>query len=83
MTYDLAQPVGERVIDLSVGGAPLAPEKSYSIAVPEFLARGGDGFRSFRYADVYEHPRQGIFVIEALSEYPSRRRPVRAAERLS
>lgn len=45
------------------------PERSYSVAVPEFLAQGGDGFRSFRYADVYEHPRQGIFVIEALSEY--------------
>ena len=69
VTYDPAQPVGERVIDLSVGGEPLMPERSYSVAVPEFLAQGGDGFRSFRYADVYEHPRQGIFVIEALSEY--------------
>jgi len=69
VSYDLAQPVGSRVTDLSVGGESLQPERLYSIAVPEFLSRGGDGFRSFRYADVYDHSRQGIFVIEALSDH--------------
>ena len=32
---------------------------------------GGDGFRAFRYAEQYEHPREGVFVLEALHEHLS------------
>jgi 2',3'-cyclic-nucleotide 2'-phosphodiesterase (5'-nucleotidase family) len=47
---DLRRPPGSRVIAVKVGGAPLAPERTYRIAIPDFLARGGDGYESFRTA---------------------------------
>ncbi len=69
VTYDVTRPSGERVIDVRVDGEPMSDERFYSVAMPRFLARGGDGFRSFRFADDFEHPRDGIQVIEALSDY--------------
>ena len=41
------QKVGSRVSDIFIGNAPLDPEKEYTIATSDFLAAGGDGFRTF------------------------------------
>jgi len=47
-TVDLAKPVGERVSDIMVGGAPIDMAKAYKVATNDFMARGGDGYSVFR-----------------------------------
>lgn len=42
--WDPAAPAGARVRRVAVGGAPLDPARRYTVAVPAFLANGGDGF---------------------------------------
>jgi 2',3'-cyclic-nucleotide 2'-phosphodiesterase (5'-nucleotidase family) len=42
--YDPQRPAGSRVLKISVGGSPLDPEKTYRVAVNDFMARGGDDY---------------------------------------
>ncbi|WP_188262443.1 bifunctional metallophosphatase/5'-nucleotidase [Azospirillum tabaci] len=44
VVYDLKQPAGSRVVSVTVGGKPLDPNASYSVALPNYLAQGGDGY---------------------------------------
>lgn len=46
-TYSASAPIGARVSDLTVGGAPVDPNGSYRVSVNNFLAAGGDGFTEF------------------------------------
>ena len=43
--FDPRQPAGSRVLSITVGGAPLDADKTYRVAVNDFMARGGDGYR--------------------------------------
>ena len=49
LTYrvDLSAPPAERVQEVRVGGTPLEVEKLYTIAVPDYLIEGGDGYTMF------------------------------------
>jgi 5'-nucleotidase / UDP-sugar diphosphatase len=51
-SYDLAQPVGARAVDLRVGGAPIESERRYRVATNSFLAEGGDRYASFQHGRV-------------------------------
>jgi len=42
---------GSAVRDIRIGGQPLAPERRYRMALPSFVAAGGDG-----YPDLRAHP---------------------------
>ena len=44
--YDPAAPVGGRVVEVDVAGAPLAPAKVYTVATNDYMAGGGDGYAS-------------------------------------
>lgn len=44
VVYDLKQPAGSRVVSVTVGGKPLDPNVTYSVALPNYLAQGGDGY---------------------------------------
>lgn len=52
VTYDPARPVGARVRDVTVQGAPLEPSQRYLVSTNSFLAEGGDGYASFREGEV-------------------------------
>lgn len=45
--YDVSAPPGSRVSDIKVGGKPLDPGMEYTVATNDFLAAGGDGYKSF------------------------------------
>lgn len=47
---DLKEPVGSRVKSVKINGQPLDPAKTYKLATNDFMARGGDGYRSFTEA---------------------------------
>ncbi|HHY32527.1 MAG TPA: multifunctional 2',3'-cyclic-nucleotide 2'-phosphodiesterase/5'-nucleotidase/3'-nucleotidase [Firmicutes bacterium] len=42
--FDPSRPVGQRVTSVTVGGAPLDPNKLYTVATNDFTAAGGDGY---------------------------------------
>ncbi|MBO8163805.1 MAG: 5'-nucleotidase C-terminal domain-containing protein [Brevibacillus sp.] len=46
--YNPDNPVGERVVEVKVGGEPLDPNKTYKVATNDFLASGGDGYESLK-----------------------------------
>jgi len=48
--YDPKAPAGKRVLSVKVGDKPLDPAASYTLATNDFMARGGDGYASFRGA---------------------------------
>ncbi|QCI66611.1 bifunctional metallophosphatase/5'-nucleotidase [Phreatobacter stygius] len=41
---DRSRPAGDRVVAMTVGGAPLEPERIYTVATNDFMLRGGDGY---------------------------------------
>ncbi len=43
-TADLMRPVGERVDNIMIGGRPLDPAASYTLATNDYMAGGGDGY---------------------------------------
>lgn len=43
-TWDARQQPGDRVVALARGGKPVEDQAAFSMALPEFLAEGGDGF---------------------------------------
>jgi 5'-nucleotidase / UDP-sugar diphosphatase len=44
MTFDPRRPVGDRVVSVTINGKPLSLDRTYSLAVNEFMAAGGDGY---------------------------------------
>jgi 2',3'-cyclic-nucleotide 2'-phosphodiesterase (5'-nucleotidase family) len=47
LTFDPARPVGQRIVSIAVGGAPLDPDRRYTAAVIDYIARGKDGLDAF------------------------------------
>jgi len=48
--FDLKKPAGSRIVSVTVGGETLNPEKTYTVATNDYMARGGDGYRVLRKA---------------------------------
>ncbi|MCR8826219.1 bifunctional metallophosphatase/5'-nucleotidase [Pseudosulfitobacter koreensis] len=45
--FDASKPVGERVSDVMVGGAPIDPDKTYGVVSNNYVRNGGDGYKMF------------------------------------
>lgn len=48
--FDVSQPAGSRVSDVMVGGAPIDPDKVYSVVSNNYVRNGGDGYAMFKDA---------------------------------
>jgi len=46
-SYDPSKAAGDRVTDVSVGGAALRPNATYRVATNDYMAGGGDGYAVF------------------------------------
>ncbi len=42
---DIAKPYGSRISNIQVNGQPLVESRVYSVALPDFLLSGGDGYK--------------------------------------
>lgn len=65
-SYDLTRPAGERILDLTLNGQPVADAASYRVTMNSFLATGGDNFTVFSEGG---EPRGGSQDLEALERY--------------
>jgi 5'-nucleotidase len=63
---DPAQPPGRRVGTIEVDGHPLDPAGLYRVAVPDYLARGRDGYGMLGSARVLLAPEDGPGLIETV-----------------
>ncbi len=48
---DVTRPVGDRIVRVTIGDAPLDPSKTYTLATNDFLARRGDGYEALAKAE--------------------------------
>jgi 2',3'-cyclic-nucleotide 2'-phosphodiesterase (5'-nucleotidase family) len=46
--YDVSEPVGSRVKEVSIGNNPLIKDKIYTVTTIDFLAAGGGAFKTFK-----------------------------------
>lgn len=46
-TFDPREPVGQRIVDITIGGQPLEHAVSYVVGTKSFLLEGKDGYGSF------------------------------------
>ena len=76
--FDPSRSPGERVLDVTVRGRPLDPARAYTVALPDFLARGGDGYAMFSAARVLVPAPHGPGLVETLLDHVERRGSVRA-----
>jgi len=63
---DASQPPGRRVSAVEVAGRPLDPAGTYRVAVPDYLARGQDGYAMLASARVLLGPEDGPGLIETV-----------------
>jgi 5'-nucleotidase len=61
--------VGSRVTDVTVHAAPLALQRTYTLAVPDFLVNGGDGYAMLASQKMLVSPEFGTLIIVALERY--------------
>jgi 2',3'-cyclic-nucleotide 2'-phosphodiesterase (5'-nucleotidase family) len=62
-------PAGARVREVMIGGAALDPDRSYTVATNDFMAGGGDGYSSFRDAEVIVPAQAGPLLSTLVIEY--------------
>jgi 5'-nucleotidase len=67
-TFDPGRPPGQRVVEARVGGAPLDPERAYTLATTSYTAQGGDGYRMLVSAKPLVFPEDGPGLADALAE---------------
>jgi 2',3'-cyclic-nucleotide 2'-phosphodiesterase (5'-nucleotidase family) len=66
MTVDPTRPPGQRVGAIAIEGQPLDPVAPYRVAVPDYLARGQDGYPMLAGSRVLLPPEDGPGVIETV-----------------
>lgn len=69
MRVDLKGPVGERVKDVKVQGQPIDSDRLYTVAIPDFVWLGGDGYTMFAGQRVLVGPESGTSMVSALENY--------------
>lgn len=75
--FDSSKPIGNRIKEVKIQGAPLDRSKMYGVAVNAFLAGGGDGFTVLR--QVKENGRISelhLNLYEVMSEYLTKHSPI-------
>ena len=71
LAYDPRLPAGRRVLGVEVGGAPLDSARTYTVAVVDYVARGGDGITALRdgrvLVDATSGPQLSDVLLEAIT----------------
>ncbi|MBI5815123.1 MAG: bifunctional metallophosphatase/5'-nucleotidase [Nitrospinae bacterium] len=67
--FDQSARQGGRVTDVKVGGFPLDPEKIYTIAVTDYIAKGGDGYKMHKGAETIIGEQSAPAFLDVVEEY--------------
>lgn len=66
MRVTAAAPAGSRVSDVRVGGQPLDPDKTYTVAITDYQLTGGDDYVMFVNQPIVIGPQAGDLLVNAL-----------------
>jgi 2',3'-cyclic-nucleotide 2'-phosphodiesterase (5'-nucleotidase family) len=67
-SFDASAPAGSRLREVRIGGAALRDDETYVVALNDFLAAGGDGYRGLE-GKKPAAGRPGYFLRDALADY--------------
>ena len=67
-SVDPKKPIGERVQNVLVNGQPLDLNRKYKVAVTDYMATGGDGYKSFAASKLLVNAESSPLLINALEE---------------
>jgi 5'-nucleotidase len=71
MQVDPQAAPGSRVSDVRIGGQPLDPAATYTVAIPDYVLNGGDDYTMFAGERVLISPEDGSTIAAALEKYIS------------
>ncbi|MHA2620218.1 MAG: bifunctional metallophosphatase/5'-nucleotidase [bacterium JZ-2024 1] len=67
--YDPSLPALHRIVEVKINGKPIVKDNIYTVALPDFLRNGGDGYTMFyNSADSPSHP-EGMDILVLLVEF--------------
>jgi 2',3'-cyclic-nucleotide 2'-phosphodiesterase (5'-nucleotidase family) len=66
---NLTGPPERRVQNVRLDGRPLDPAATYTLAIPDYLLNGGDGYTMFGSQQVLVGPESGDSIATALEAY--------------
>jgi 5'-nucleotidase / UDP-sugar diphosphatase len=76
MRVNPGAPAGSRVSDVRLGGQPLDPEKTYTVALSDYTLAGGDDYSMFAKQPVLIGPQAGDLIVTALEQYLTEKREI-------
>jgi len=79
MKVDVRGPPGNRVSDVRVNGEALDMNRAYTVALPDFVLKGGDNYSMFAGQKVLVDAQSGDLVVTALEKYIAAKRDVAPA----
>ena len=79
MSVDVRGPPGNRVSDVRVNGEPLDLNRTYTVALPDYVQKGGDNYSMFVGQKVLVDAQSGDLVAAALEKYIAARGDVAPA----
>ena len=65
----VSAPAGNRVSDVRVGGEPLDLDKIYTVAISDYMLRGGDDYGMFVNQPIAIGPEAGDLMVSALENF--------------
>ena len=75
-TVDVNAQPGARVRDLKIGGQPVDAAKTYTLALPDYILKGGDNYDMFGGQKILVDPESGPLLVSALEKYVAAKKTV-------
>ena len=76
MHVNVRAPPASRVSDVMVNGQPLDPDKIYTVGIPDFVLKGGDGYSMFAGQRELVGSEAGSLLVQALEKYVAAKREI-------
>ena len=76
MVVDRSFLPGNRVLSVKVGGVMLDPEKTYTLAINDYIAQGGDGFFMLKDAPRLISAKYGSHLAEIVAQYITNKKSI-------
>ncbi|MGH7341109.1 MAG: 5'-nucleotidase C-terminal domain-containing protein, partial [Candidatus Rokuibacteriota bacterium] len=68
LVWDPRRAAGQRLVSVAIGGRGLEDEGTYTVAVPSYLVRGGDGYTAFGRGRVLVNESSGPQVAQLVMD---------------
>ena len=68
LVWDPRRAAGQRLVSVAIGGRGLQDETTYTVAVPSYLVRGGDGYTAFARGRVLANESSGPEVAQLVMD---------------